>query len=284
MRGSGILTLLIGGLCQLSFAQFEHPLECSANQCVDGCCCADDGCGSSHHSLCCPNNPDIWCPCCKSCVAHHHTPHDHTPHGHNPHGHNPHTHKPHLHHPGPAPMPVCETGWPVFASEAALTSSPWGDYFADLSGGSLPPASYYPLDTSAWWMLYDSLIAKHSLALPPSAGNCAPPNCQLNRFVENNAYSPPSQWIWHPPPYTAFPANTWVEVMHEQDPFGDEHNGAWYLHAKGSGVWYNIGTSITFGDHGDAYSHFNAFDNEAMCRAAAAAGYDSTLTRARTLY
>ena len=53
--------------------------------------------------------------------------------------------------------------------------------------------------------------------------------------------------------------------------FGDEHYGAWFLHAKGSGVWYNIGKSITFADHGDAYNHFNAHDNEAMCRAAAAA-------------
>ena len=57
--------------------------------------------------------------------------------------------------------------------------------------------------------------------------------------------------------------------------FGDEHYGAWFLHAKGSGVWYNIGKSITFADHGDAYNHFNAHDNEAMCRAAAAAGFDT---------
>jgi hypothetical protein len=34
--------------------------------------------------------------------------------------------------------------------------------------------------------------------------------------------------------------------MHERDPFGDEHNGAWYLYAKGSGVWYNIGKTISF--------------------------------------
>ena len=60
--------------------------------------------------------------------------------------------------------------------------------------------------------------------------------------------------------------------MHERDPFGDEHNGAWYLYAKGSGVWYNIGKTISFPEHADAYAHFNAFDNEAMSRAAAAAG------------
>eukprot|EP00326_Haptolina_ericina_P011207 CAMPEP_0181225936 /NCGR_PEP_ID=MMETSP1096-20121128/31977_1 /TAXON_ID=156174 ORGANISM="Chrysochromulina ericina, Strain CCMP281" /NCGR_SAMPLE_ID=MMETSP1096 /ASSEMBLY_ACC=CAM_ASM_000453 /LENGTH=286 /DNA_ID=CAMNT_0023319221 /DNA_START=130 /DNA_END=990 /DNA_ORIENTATION=- len=42
-----------------------------------------------------------------------------------------------------------------------------------------------------------------------------------------------------------------------------------------AGVWYNIGKSVTFADHGDAFAHFNAFDNEAMCRAAAAAGFDT---------
>jgi len=171
-------------------------------------------------------------------------------------------------------MPVCEKGWPQFASVAELTASPWGAYFKDVYG-ALPTAAAFPLDTSAWWMLYDSLLTKHAVPLPKSAGKCAPANCQLNLFGENNAYSPPSQWIWHPPPYAAFSDNQWVEVLHEQDPFGDEHFGAWYLHAKGSGVWYNIGKSVTFPDHAEAYAHFNTFNNEAMCRAAAAAGFDT---------
>ena len=114
-----------------------------------------------------------------------------------------------------------ENGWPSFSDAASLGASAWGAFFADLYG-VLPPPTEYPLDTASYWMLYNSLIAKHSLALPPSAGTCAPPNCQLNRFEENNRYSPPSQWIWHPPPYAAFADGTWVEVMHERDPFGDE--------------------------------------------------------------
>ena len=70
-------------------------------------------------------------------------------------------------------------------------------------------------------------------------------------------------------------ANTWVEVMHERDPFGDEHDGLWFLYAKGSGVWYNIGKTIVFDEHADAYRYFRVGGNEAMCRAAAAAGYDT---------
>jgi hypothetical protein len=112
-----------------------------------------------------------------------------------------------------APGPhICEKGWPVFATEAELSASPWGSYFADVYG-SLPAPMLYPIDTSKWWMLYDSLIAKHALPLPASAGTCAPPDCELNRFSKDNAYSPPSQWIWHPPPYAAFADNTWVEVV-----------------------------------------------------------------------
>ena len=96
-------------------------------------------------------------------------------------------------------------------------------------------------------------------------------------------YAPPSQWIWHPPPhekgsfqpYKDFAANTWVEVMREEDPFGDEHYGAWYVSAKGSGVWLNIGKTITFTEHGNAYTHFGVRDNEAMCRKAATAGFDT---------
>jgi hypothetical protein len=143
-------------------------------------------------------------------------------------------------------MHPCEKGWPIFNTSAELAASPWGAYFTDLYG-ALPPADQFPLAISDFWMLYDSLLQKHSVPLPPSAGQCAPAHCSLNLYTENNGYSPPSQWVWHPPPvdaaqhyqpYADFPPNTWIEVMHEQDPFGDEHNGAWYLFAKGSGVWF----------------------------------------------
>ena len=160
------------------------------------------------------------------------------------------------------PLPVCEKGWPTFASAGELAShKKWSGYFTDLYGGA-PPKSMFPLDTSSWWMLYAKLIDAHGLQarvpaalqplpprpcappepdpdpppppqLPKSAGKCAPARCQLNHYGENN--SPPSQWIWHPPPhekgkflpYPDFAAGTWVEVMREEDPFGDEHYGAW---------------------------------------------------------
>ena len=175
----------------------------------------------------------------------------------------------------PAVCSQAEKDWPTFATSADLSGSSWGAYFKDLYG-QLPPDDQYPLKISDWWFLYGSLVKAHGVKLPKSTGRCPPPNCALNLFDENNRYCPANtQWIWHPPPYAAFADSTWVEVMHEQDPFGDEKIGAWFVHAKGSGVWYNIGRSISFKEHSDAYAHFNANGNEDMCRAAASAGYDT---------
>jgi hypothetical protein len=153
----------------------------------------------------------------------------------------------------PQPPKICQT-WPQFDTAADLAASPWGDYFSDpWLYGELPPASMYPLSIGDWWMLDDGLVAKHGVTLPPSAGNCAPPKCSLNLYTENNMYAPPkTQWIWHAPPYTAF--SGWVEVTHQKDPFGDEHFGAWFLYAKGSGVWFQIGKVISFGEHYEAFA------------------------------
>lgn len=56
---------------------------------------------------------------------------------------------------------------------------------------------------------------------------------------------------------------------------GDEHVGAWFFYARGSGIWFNTGKTIHFVDHGDAYKMFKANGNEDMSAKAAAAGYDS---------
>jgi len=87
--------------------------------------------------------------------------------------------------------------------------------------------------------------------------------------------SPFHSWIWHPYPYQSLPANTWAEVMHQQDPFGDEHFGAWFMYAPGSGVHFQLGQTIDFQEHNDAFSHFGAWGNEVLSKEAAAQNYDS---------
>ena len=169
----------------------------------------------------------------------------------------------------------------MFADASQLEKTPWHDYLKEVYGSS-PPKERFPLQVGSWWILWDNVLANHKVSLPKSSGKCAPKNCQLSYFVENNAYSPPhTSWIWHPPPYSSGGPWTvgenndgWVEVIHEQDPFGDEHHGCWFLYAKGSGVWYHVGKTIEFPEHGDAYKFFKSNSNEEMCQVAAVAGYD----------
>ena len=61
-------------------------------------------------------------------------------------------------------------------------------------------------------------------------------------------------WLWHAPgsakfPVVGFGSNAIVEVTHHKDPFGDEHFGMWFLYAKGSGVFLDIGTTKVLAEH-----------------------------------
>lgn len=96
--------------------------------------------------------------------------------------------------------------------------------------------------------------------------------------VGNYYQSPHVSWLWQPYPYEALAANTWQEVTHMQDPFGDEHYGCWFVYSPGAGIWFDIGVTISFKEHQDGYDHFSITtgdENEGMSQAAAAAGYDS---------
>merc|ERR1712070_618591 len=93
-------------------------------------------------------------------------------------------------------------------------------------------------------------------------------------------YSPPFlSWIWHPYPYAALPAGSWVEVLHEADPFGDEAFGLWFVYAPGSGIYFDTGKTMSFPEHSDAYTYFGITSgkqwNEQLSKAAAGKGFDS---------
>lgn len=161
-------------------------------------------------------------------------------------------------------------------------------------------------------LLHDSELAKAHVPSVPPASIC--PAKELAHYTSNDDYQPPQvSWIWHactsvafesrncarrwPPcwaqsqtrlaidlapstdPYSAIAGNTWVEIIHESDPFGDEKHGAWFLYTPGSGIYFNTGNTISFAEHVDAYKHFGisgvADYNSAMSAAAAAQGYDS---------
>ena len=246
--------------------------ESKKNPCctyIKGVCCSDAMGGG-----CCDQGYE--CEGQESCRRHSHTPHSHTPHSHNPHAHNPHSHTPHAHNPhSHNPHAHQPQAWPTFATVDELQKSPWATYFRLVYSG-LP--TRYPLAISNFWMLHDGVLIKARTGPLPTASTC--PSKALDRYALNDDYQPPKvSWIWHPYPYAALAANAWVEVVHEADPFGDELHGAWMLYTPGSGIYFNLGTTIAFQEHHDAYTHFNIAGgqdmNSAMSLAAAKAGYDS---------
>merc|ERR1719174_2453566 len=102
-------------------------------------------------------------------------------------------------------------------------------------------------------MIYDSIIIRVKVKMmPASVGDCPtanPPEGQ--RYGFNNQYSPRFlNWIWHRYPYEQVAPSTWVEVIHQADPFGDEHYGAWFVFAPGSGIYFNTGSTLAFKEHG----------------------------------
>ena len=76
-------------------------------------------------------------------------------------------------------------------------------------------------------------------------------------YAVNNAYVPTDTfWSWHPYPYSAFGSHTWCEVMHEHDPYGDEHEGALFMHTPGSAIYFNLGVTRAFSTHSVVYDHW----------------------------
>lgn len=176
---------------------------------------------------------------------------------------------------GPAPS-TCANGWSKFKSAALLAADPWGDYFK-LVYGVLPQVKY-PFCVADLWMYHDDLLSKAKVTgLPKSVGACPPVGGAAGvRYHTNNMFAPPrTSWSWHPYPWSAFATSAWIEVIHEADPFGDEHYGAWLMYAKGNGIWFNTGRTLAFNEHSDAFSHFKVKSNEALAKAAASAGVDS---------
>lgn len=170
--------------------------------------------------------------------------------------------------------------WPTFATQADLQNDPWGTYIKEVYG-ELPSPASYPYSIGQHWLIYDLVVAQSQISnIPASIGRCPPSNpAKGTRYSKNNIYSPADvSWAWHPYPYVAFTANSWVEVMHEADPFGDELHGAWFVYAKGSGIYFDLGNTIAFSEHQAAYTYFGIHGpnwNQNLCTTASAQGFDS---------
>ena len=182
--------------------------------------------------------------------------------------------------PPPYTGPMCMDGtWPSFSNQSALANNAgWSTYFKNLYG-TLPDGPW-PLCIGSFWAFWTDKLAASKAWMPKSNGRCPSKDAptgqryDLNNFYSSNLLT----WSWHPisdPAFRGFPSNTLVEISHEQDPFGDEHYGMWFVYAKGTGIYFDLGNTVIFKLHSEAFNYFGAGSNEEMCRKAAAQGVDS---------
>lgn len=175
-------------------------------------------------------------------------------------------------------------GWPKFTDYEQLNRDNWGRYFEAVYGEV--PDSGYPICLSDFWVVYPEELERANVTTPQATSQC-PTDASENStgdLISANQGSglslPGTNAIFHPPTFGAIPDNTWVEVIHSAYP-ADEKFGAWFYYAKGSGIWYNIGKSAAFQDHGGAGEYYGVTTtdrnlvNEVMAELCAAAGDDT---------
>lgn len=172
--------------------------------------------------------------------------------------------------------------FPTFYNLEQLEQSCWYDYINFVYGVDTINDNF-PITTSKFTFFYENL-------LPSSVKDVVVPTikenpCQYGDFFRsiNAAFdlcnalwayqyavaylpdkTPPVQGA-PPVPFTyseGFPSGSWVEVTHCCCDL--DNNGYFFYLAIGSGIWYNVGNTIIFPDHIDAYCYFNNIDKQTL--------------------
>ena len=181
---------------------------------------------------------------------------------------------------------VCTGGWPMFRTRSELEAhGPWAAYVLGVYGSLPSHSAAYPLCIGDLWQLSTHGLEASGVIPPEVASRCprAYGTVAGAHYELHTRLSPPNlTWIWHPAPNGFLPLDnkSWVEVLHKGG-IEDERVGAWFLQAKGSGIWINLDRTLAFADHDDAWQHFGVMGlpragrNEAMCRNASMAGWDT---------
>lgn len=160
-----------------------------------------------------------------------------------------------------------------FNTLAELKRSEWGTYI-QLKYGSLPQKDDFPLAINQFSILDTDYLKQSDIDFPkriPSkstfpnnlfSNNACP--MQNSDFYYNMSidWEPPhSIWVAHLPPFYPIKSNTWVEVIHTNETLSKIPNEIpkdllWLYIVKGSGIWLNVGKTISFQDHRDALDYF----------------------------
>jgi len=158
----------------------------------------------------------------------------------------------------------------------------WQKYFKAVYGEV--PQVGYPLCIGDFRVLYTAELRKAGIRTP-AASKC-PKKANTGAYFtqmhgDQKKQFPGVNFILQRPPYKALPQRAWVEIAHHNEN-AQEVFGSWFYYMKGTGIWFNLGKTVSFGDHPAAYKYFKVHakgkseaKNTAMSRNAAASGYDS---------
>lgn len=146
--------------------------------------------------------------------------------------------------------------WPRFENQQELLNDGyWSKYFERVYG--YVPDRGYPICTGAFQFLW--LIAAQNAGVVDQPAHCDAAGTGGQKLPRGSYYVDMSiaesisvsSHIYNPSfSGAAVPTSTWAEVTHTV--YSGDNGAVWFYMAVGSGVWYNVGNTITFGDHATA--------------------------------
>ena len=87
--------------------------------------------------------------------------------------------------------------WPSFASPEELSADPWGEYFRQVYGGTVPPAhpGVYPFCVGSLWWLYTDVLSASNVTNIPNITDMFGGRCPRNTSLEGERLcSPPHKY------------------------------------------------------------------------------------------
>ena len=135
--------------------------------------------------------------------------------------------------------------------------SPWSIYIRDVYGDNptIFPCVFDPI------ILYTKSLKKANIninLINRLFSSWCPKIKNTLYFNMSATHDPPDcLWRWIPPPFEALPSHTKQEVIHSVDDYIFEENDSyWMYYARGSGIFINMGNTISFSKHEDAVKFF----------------------------
>lgn len=182
--------------------------------------------------------------------------------------------------------------FPIFSNKQELEKSIWSKYFIHIYGEI--PDSDYPIDLNTFWILYTNILEKYNILLSDQCIKdkncyriCPKDNGDLYSTMSYNDDMNNTIWIYHKPPFKAFSDNSIVEIMHTSGGYlGQkivESSGSWMYYAKGSGIYFNIGKTISFVDHSESVKYFLDINISCPLREECAYYFKDVFTKAKNM-